>query len=257
MSTMRGLAGRVFRSWPELRCDTCCTENAPGMVFCEACGTVLGDSKCPRCGVVNPKDAVVCGFCRCAIARTQSSLPVPLDIRESLPPVPAAPHEEPPPAALIGFGAVLSLAAVAYPWYVLGGVEAGLAQQATINELLEIGWREFPGVPLTLIAIAAVTSTMVSVLKELEAVRPGVAVVSGLAMLLSAAWLNEGFVRMQIAGSGLAMPGTGTILVAIGAIVLLTAGLYLRSHQPTTAPFGTAPTPAPRTLIPLVAAPAA
>ncbi|MCH6552386.1 MAG: zinc ribbon domain-containing protein [Planctomycetes bacterium] len=253
MSTMRGLAGRFFRSWPELRCDTCHTENAPGIVFCEACGTVLGDSKCPRCGVVNPKDVVVCGFCRCAIARTQSALPVPLDIRESLPPVPAAPHEEPPPAALIGFGAVLSLAAAAYPWYLFGGFEASPEQRATIAQLLEAGWRGFPGVPLTLIAIAAVTSTMVSVLKELEAVRPAVAVASGVVTLLSALWLSQGFERMQTSGPGQAMPLTGSILVTIGAIVVLTAGLYLWNHQRTRAP---SQSPAPRTIIPLEAAPA-
>ena len=254
MSMMRGLAGRVFGYWPELRCDACRVENEPGMNFCQACGTVLGDSKCPQCGVVNPKDVTVCGFCRSSMERTVSSLPAErLDIHESVAPLPVAPHEEPAPAALIGFGAVLSLAAVAYPWYLLGDVEAGLEQRATIAQLLEVGWRAFPGLPLTLIAIAAVTSTMVSVLRELEIVRSAVAVVSGLVMLLSAGWLSEGFERMQTAGSGPAMP-TGAILVAIGAIVLLTAGLYLRSYQRAEPPSRTS---APRTIIPLQAAPSA
>ena len=254
MSTMRGLAERIFRSWPELRCDACHFENAPGMTFCQACGTVLGDSKCPRCGVVNPKDVDVCGFCRCSIASTAAPMPaVRLDIHESVAPLPPAPHEDPPPAALIGFGAVLSLAAAAYPWYMLGGVEFAPEQQATIAQLLEAGWRGFPGVPLTLITIAAVVSMMVSVLKELEAVRPAVAVVSGLVMLLSAAWLSKGFELMRTAGSAPAMPDTGSILVAIGAIVLLAVGLYLSSH-----PRVARPAPAPRrTLTPLVAAPAA
>ena len=255
MSTMRGFAGRVFGYWPELRCDTCHFENASGMMFCQACGTVLGDSKCPQCGVVNPKDAIVCGFCRCSIARAASTSPaVRLDIRESVAPRPAQAREEPSPAALIGFGAVLSLAAAAYPWYMLGGVEPGPEQRATIAQLLEAGWRGFPGVPLTLIAIAAVTSTMVSVLKELAAVRPTVAVLSGLVMLLSAGWLSEGIERMQNAGSDPWTPATGAILVVIGAIVLLTAGLYPWGHQRAEGPSQAS---APRTIIPLRAAPAA
>lgn len=254
MSTMRGLAERIFRSWPELRCDACHFENSPGMNFCQACGTVLGDSKCPKCGVVNPKDVVVCGFCRCSIASTASPMSAArLDIHESVAPLPPVPHEDPPPAALIGFGAVLSLAAAAYPWYMLGGVEAVPEHQATIAQLLEAGWRGFPGVPLMLITIAAVASMMVSVLKELEAVRPAVVVVSGLVMLLSAAWLSKGFELMRTAGSAPAAPDTGAILVAIGAIVLLAVGLYLWSRPRTEGPARSSP----RTLIPLVADPAA
>ena len=253
MATMRGLAGRVFGSWPELRCDACHFENAPGMTFCQACGTVLGDSKCPRCGVVNPKDATVCGFCRCSIARTVSPTPaVRLDIHESVAPLPPAPHEDPPPAALIGFGAVLSLAAAAYPWYMLGGVELDAEQRATIAQLLEAGWRGFPGVPLTLIAIAAVTSIIVCVLRQLETVCPAVVVVSGLVMLLSAAWLSKGFELMRTARAAPAVPDTGVILVAIGAIVLLAVGLYLRSRPPVERPARSSP----QTLIRLVAAPA-
>ena len=255
MSAVRGLASRVFRPWPALRCDACRFENAPGMMFCQACGTVLGDSKCPQCGVVNPKDATVCGFCRCGIARTTSALPaVRLDIHESVAPLPAAAHEEPSPAALIGFGAFLSLTAAAYPWYLFGGFEAGPEQRVAIAQLLEMGWREFPGVPLTLIAIAAVISILVSVLKELGTVRAAVAVVSGLVTLLSAAWLSEGFERMQTAGSGPAVPVTGAILVAIGAIVVLVAGLYVWSYERTRAPSQTAPTSSPRTIISLEAA---
>ena len=255
MSTMRGFAGRVFGYWPELRCDTCHFENAPGMNFCQACGTVLGDSKCPQCGVVNPEDVIVCGFCRCPIARTASASPaVRLDIRESVAPRRTKAPEEPSPAALIGFGAVLSLAAAAYPWYMLGGVEPGPEQRATIAQLLEAGWRGFPGVPLTLIAIAAVTSTMVSVLKELATVRPAVAVLSGLVMLLSAGWLSQGLGRMQTAASDPWTPATGAILVAIGAIVLLAAGLYPWGHQRAER---LSQASAPRAIIPLEAARAA
>ncbi len=136
-----------------------------------------------------------------------------------------------------------------------GGFEASPEQRATITQLLEAGWRGFPGVPLTLIAIAAVTSTMVSVLKELETVRPAVAVVSGLVTLLSALWLSAGFEQMQTPGSGPPVPLTGTILMTIGAIVVLTAGLYLWNHQRSRTSSQSSPGSMPRTIIPLEAAP--
>ena len=249
MPVMTRLAGRVLRSSSKTRCAHCRFENAPGMTFCQVCGTVLGGSKCPKCDVANPAGVSVCGFCGFSMPQTAAtSLKPQSDLHESVAPRPTVAHEDPSPAALIGFGAVLSLAAAAYPWYLFGGFEASPEQRGTITQLLEAGWRGFPGVPLTLIAIAAVTSTMVSVLKELEAVRPAVAVVSGVVTLLSALWLSTGFERMQTPGPDQAMPLTGSILVTIGAIVVLTAGLYLWNHQRTRAP---SQSPTPRTIIPL------
>ncbi len=254
MTVLTRLAGSVLRPSSKTRCAHCRFQNAPGMAFCQVCGTVLGGSKCPKCDVANPQGAAVCGFCGYSMPRTQAASVKPRsDLHESMAPQPTVAHEDPSPAALIGFGAVLSLAAAAYPWYLFGGFEASPEQRATIAQLLEAGWRGFPGVPLTLIAIAAVTSTMVSVLKELEAVRPAVAVASGVVTLLSALWLSQGFERMQTSGPGQAMPLTGSILVTIGAIVVLTAGLYLWNRQRTRAP---SQSPTPRTIIPLEAAPA-
>ena len=256
MPVITRLAGRVLRSSSKTRCAHCRFENAPGMTSCQVCGTVLGGSKCPKCDVVNPQGVAVCGFCGFSMPRTAAASQEPqADLHESVAPPPTTVREEPSPAALIGFGAVLSLAAAAYPWYLFGGIEAGPAQQATITQLLEAGWRGFPGVPLTLIAIAAVTSTMVSVLKELETVRAAVAVVSGLVTLLSATWLSYGFARMQAPGSGPAVPLTGVILVTIGAIVVLTAGLYLWNRQRTAARSESSAGPTPRTIIPLEPAP--
>ena len=257
MAVMTRLAGRVFRGSSTTRCAHCRFQNAPGMTSCQVCGTVLGGAKCPKCDVVNPQGVAVCGFCGHSMPQSDvhGSVAPQADIHESVAPRPTAVREETSPAALIGFGAVLSLAAAAYPWYLFGGFEVGPEQQATITHLLEAGWRGFPGVPLTLIVIAAMASTMVSVLKELETVRAAVAVVSGLVTLLSALWLSQGLARMQAPGSGPAVPLTGAILVTIGAIVVLTAGLYLWNRQRIRTSSQSPPGSTPRTTIPLEAAP--
>ncbi len=261
MTLIARLADRVLGGESPTRCLHCRFDNAPGATSCQVCGTVLEGTRCSKCDMVNPSDATVCGLCGFRLLRVELALVVErTDIRESVAPRPPragadSAAEGPSPAALIGFGAVLSLAAAAYPWYLFGGFAAGPEHRTTLSQLLEAGWEGFPGVPLTLIAIAAVTSTMVSVLKELEAVRPAVAVVSGLVTLISATWLSEGFERMQTPGSDQAIPITGGILVTIGAIVVLTSGLYLWNYQRTRASLQTPPHSPPRTTIPLEAAP--
>ena len=258
MPVIAALAGRMLRSSATVRCAHCRCDNAPGITFCQVCGTVLGGSKCPRCDAVNPSHMTACGLCGYPMPQKASAAAAPpTDIFQSMAPQPTAPHEEPSPSALIGFGGVLSLAAAAYPWYVFGPFEVGPEQQATITHLLEAGWRGFPGVPLALIAVAAVTSTMVSVLRELEAARPIVAVVSGLVSLLSALWLSQGLEQALPPGAGPMMPVTGAVLVSIGAVIALTAGLYLRSRLRTEPPSEASPDRTPRTTIPLTVAPAA
>ena len=60
---------------------------------------------------------------------------------------------------------------------------------------------------------------------------------------------------MQTPGSGPPVPLTGTILMTIGAIVVLTAGLYLWNHQRSRTSSQSSPGSMPRTIIPLEAAP--
>ena len=131
MTLIARLAGRVLGGESPARCLHCRFDNAPGATSCQVCGTVLGGTKCSKCDMVNPSDATVCGLCGFRLLRVELALVVErTDLVESVAPRPSPARadsaaEGPSPAALIGFGAVLSLAAAAYPWYLFGGFEVG------------------------------------------------------------------------------------------------------------------------------------
>ena len=212
-----------------MRCTHCNFDNVAGVTVCQVCGTPLEGVACPRCGSLNPPDFHFCGFCGYTMESTapepaaQPAPPVEAVAPNPPPPPPLPASAGPPPVVLIGFGAILSLAAAAYPWYLFGGqTETG----STLSELLALGWRWFPGMPLALIAISAVTSTLVSMVRGWNTVRPGVAVGSGLVTLFSATWLGEGLTRTEMGTGGAELPATGAVLATIGAIVVISVGLW-------------------------------
>ena len=127
------------------------------------------------------------------------------------------------PAALVGFGAVLSLAVAVYPWYVFDGAALS-QQQASLFQLLAEGWAGFPGIPLMAIVIASVTASAVC------SVCPPVAALSGSVTLLSGVWLGTG-----PAGDPTALT-TGAVLATIGAIIVIVGGLYVWNVQRTKTP---------------------
>ena len=221
-----------------MRCTHCNFDNVTGVTVCQVCGTALGGVSCPRCGSKNPTDYRFCGFCGYSLAAGAPDR----DIEEATAapakaapaPQPAPPRPAPPASppsipsgtstvALIGFGAILSLAAASYPWYAFGGA---VDEQTTLAGLLGAGWKWFPGAPLALIAASAVTSTLVSIVRGWSSARPAIAVGSGLVTLFSATWLGEGFVRTQSGTTGASFPATGAVLATIGGIVLITVGLW-------------------------------
>ena len=216
-----------------MRCTHCNFENVAGVTVCQVCATPLEGVACPRCGSLNPSDFRYCGFCGYTM---HEAVPKPVaaapPIQATAPPPPPRPTPAgPPPAVLIGFGAILSLAAAAYPWYLFGDpTESG----STLSELLEVGWRWFPGTPLALIAISAVTSTLVSMVRGWNTARPVVAVGSGLVTLLAATWLGEGLTRTELGTTDAGLPATGAVMATIGAIVVISVGLwtYQRSRTP-------------------------
>ena len=221
-----------------MRCTHCNFDNVAGVTVCQVCGTPLEGVACPRCRSLNPADFRFCGFCgytlqegapaKPAAPPPQPATPVE-DIRPS--PPPSASSNGPPPVVLIGFGAILSLAAASYPWYLFGNPTA---TGSTLSEVLEIGWRWFPGAPLALIAVSAVTSTLVSMVRGWNTARPAVAVGSGLVTLLAATWLGEGLTRTEAGTAGGGLPATGAVLATIGAIVVISVGLW--SFQRSRAP---------------------
>ena len=198
-------------------CAACHSENLAEAPFCQSCGMMLGGVDCPQCDQTNQSDAQHCRACG-------NSLREWADISESVAPrAPATPAHagELSPTALVGFGAVLSLAAVAYPWYVFGADGATLSQQASLFQLLAEGWVGFPGVPLMAIVVAALTSSAAC------SICPPVATLSGFVALLSGAWLGTGPV------GGPAVLTTGAVLAMVGAIVVMAGGLYVWHVQRT------------------------
>ena len=220
-----------------MRCTHCNFDNVSGVTVCQVCGTQLEGTACPRCGSLNPTDFHFCGFCgytmqEAAPAPAAAPVAPPLP-QASMAPRPPAPVSSngPPPVVLIGFGAILSLAAAAYPWYLFGDPTA---TGSTLSEVLEVGWRWFPGAPLALIAISAVTSTLVSMVRGWNTARPAVAVGSGLVTLLAATWLGEGLTRTELGTTDAGLPATGAVLATIGAIIVISVGLwsFQRSRTP-------------------------
>ena len=198
-------------------CAACRWENLADARFCQGCGVLLGSLDCPKCGHTSQNDAHHCRACGHSFRECT-------DICESVAPQAPATRDYAgglSPTALIGFGAVLSLAAAAYPWYVFGADGATLSQQASLFQLLAGGWVGFPGVPLVAIAVAALTSSAVC------SICPPATVLSGFVALLSGAWLGTGPVGDP------AVLTTGAVLAMVGAIVVMAGGLYVWNGQRT------------------------
>ena len=202
MVAMTQVATRVFGSTSSGQCVACSSENRSEATYCQVCGAIVGGVTCPQCDVLHPRGTHHCDTCGHSLR--QAAPAASENLCESVAPAIAAPvrSEVPSPATLIGFGAVLSLAAA--------------------SSLLAVGWQVFPGIPLALIALAGIASAAVALVRSLETFQPGIAVLSGLVALLGAIWLDGGFAGPPATSE----PAT---LATIGAIVVMTAGLYARS----------------------------
>ena len=208
-----------------MRCHQCNFDNLSGVESCVACGTRMKGVTCPRCDAANSMDSTICVSCGFELQAKTTSGRKRGSVLESKPPAATAlGTQDPSPVGLIGFGAIISGSAAAYPWYLFGDSQS---QLATISELLEVGWRGFPGTPLALVVISAIVSTTTSLVLGLNKVRAPTVVFSGLVTLMSATWLGEGLARLQPGFVDSTLPITGAILQTIGAIVLITTGLWL------------------------------
>ena len=171
---------------------------------------------CPHCGFINLPNSNYCG--RCGLSIFDSEL-----IEEEEPePLPEGMgvHEEPSqsrlpaPIYIIGFGAVLAVASVAYPWYIIGDPADVIENPVSIEQQLEVGWDMFPGLPLLLITLAASMSTFLAILANNGRAYPVVSILTGLLTLVSATWLWSGVVVNSASTSDTELtpmlPSTGT-----------------------------------------------
>ncbi len=168
---------------------------------------------CNRCFFENPSDHTFCGRCGQALTATkQPELRGKVKIHESVPTS---------VISVVGFGAILAVASVAYPWYLLNSQTCAEAPPASIFHQLVVGWEWFPGVPLLLIILSATLSTVLAGLAYRERINPAPCLALGIVSLLSAIWLWQGLV------TGSSNPNDwelAPMLATIGAIIVVAGG---------------------------------
>ena len=213
-----------------MRCKHCNFDNVPGVTTCQVCATPMGVAECSRCGFNNPSDYSYCGGCgqppAVAVEQETTRSTPPTTKVVIRPEKPAEASKSTSPVALVGFGAILALGSAAFPWYLFGATEQ--SDEQTLFKVLEEGWEWYPGVPLTIIALSAVLSSLLAILGGPSRYRPIAAVALGLVTLFSAAWLWQGSPSTDTGISvGAALPGTGAMLTTMGAIVLVATLLWM------------------------------
>ncbi len=239
--------GGVGPPAPRMRCDFCRHSNPPGTVWCQVCQARLPGVVCALCSFENPPGHIYCGSCGQSLTIEAEPEPQQLIGYEDVSTM--AREEEGnienyetdiapqskiqqaqgkddekwplPLVTIVGFGAILAVATVAYPWYSLGDEDALQTSSASMFNQLETGWSWFPGVPIVLIILSATLSTFFSILTQHGKVSPVPLVFFGLVSLVSAIWLWQGLVY------GKPIPSDGEIapvLATIGAIIVLVGG---------------------------------
>ena len=195
-----------------MRCDFCKFNNPPGVAWCQGCGARLPGLPCARCYFENPPDHTYCGRCGQALTVAREPEQQQGRVYESVPTS---------IVSVVVFGAILAVASVVYPWYLLGNQTAAEDAPGSIFHQVAVGWSWFPGVPLLLIILSATLSTALAILAHRGKVHPAPSLFLGLVSLLSAIWLWQGIV------TGTPNPGEwelAPMLATIGAIIVLVGG---------------------------------
>ncbi len=211
-----------------VQCTYCSFVNVPGVQHCQVCGALLPQFVCPQCHFGNPLGYHFCIRCDATLVAEQPRTRISLQSAPSNKIKPSAPKTETSPVALIGFGAILALASAAFPWYLLGSPGGGDTGPETVGSLLQHGWQLFPGVPLILITLSSVASSLVAVIHRLSGIRSQTTLASGFITLLSAASLWQRYPGSPDSSSVSAVPpDLGAALITIGAIVLVVGGIWI------------------------------
>ena len=195
-----------------MRCDYCKFSNPPGVAVCQVCGARLPGVTCARCYFENPPAHTYCGQCG-------QSLTSPGETGEAqTPPGRVFEHRPTSLVALVGFGAILAVASVAYPWYLLGDQARVQGTPASMFYQLSTGWEWFPGLPLILIIVSSTLSTFLSILATHGRPHPVSGVLLGIVSLLSVIWLWQGIVAQRSEAWDQELT---PMLATIGAIIVL------------------------------------
>lgn len=216
-----------------IRCDFCRSSNPPGITWCEVCNARLPGIACALCGFDNPPGNIYCGQCGQALTiegepRQQATMDdsVPTVATEAQQKPQGTDSESPsvPVAYVVGFGAVLAVGSVAYPWYFLGNQAEFQAIRISIFHQFASGWEWFPGLPLVLIILSASLSTFLSILAQNGKASPVPSIFLGVISLVSAIWLWQGFIAER--------PATGELeltpmFATIGAIIIVVGGALM------------------------------
>ncbi len=169
---------------------------------------------CPHCGFANLPNSNYCGRCGLSIFGTEP-VEAPEGMGEQEPP---KQNRLPAPIYIIGFGAVLAVASVAYPWYIIGDPTAVIENPVSLQQQLDAGWDLLPGLPLLLITLTASMSTFLAILANNGKSYPVISVLTGLMTLVSATWLWSGVVVSSASTSDTELT---PMLATIGAIILM------------------------------------
>ena len=175
---------------------------------------------CPHCGFENLPNSNYCGRCGLSIFDSESleeehhePLPMGMGVQEE-----PTKGRLPSPIYIIGFGAVLAIASVAYPWYIIGDPAEVIENPVSLRQQLDSGWDLFPGVPLMLITLSASMSTFLAILANNGRSYPVVSILTGLLTLVSATWLWSGVVVNSASTSDTELT---PMLATVGAIILM------------------------------------
>ena len=198
-----------------MQCDLCKFSNPAGSEWCQVCGARLPAVICPRCFFENPLGHTYCGQCGQGLTSDKA----PPQHRGSV-----IENRATSIVAVVGFGTVVAVASVAFPWYFLSGQSGGQATPASLFNQFASGWHWFPGLPLISIVLSSTLSTLLTMLSIRGKSHPMPIVLLGLVSLASAMWLWLGLVA---GGNDLGDAELAPILTTIGTIIVLVGGFIL------------------------------
>ena len=104
----------------------------------------------------------------------------------------------------------------------------GAAQQfrdEPLAQVHETGWNWCPGLPLGLVVLSTLLSTLLAIVGSSSMYRPVSVVALGMVTLFSAAWLWQGSPFPEPTDD--CTPDTGAMLTTMGGIVLVSALLWM------------------------------